>query len=184
MNSKPLIIDKSWTLFLDRDGVINVRLPGDYVRTVSQFRFEEGSLEAIAILSKLFGRIVIVSNQQGVGKGLMTMEELEVVHAHLTDEVTRNGGRIDKIFVSPYLEEEKHFSRKPSVGMGIRAKKEFREISFKRSVMVGDSISDMTFGKRLGMKTVFIGTPSTIANKARLTDFCFVNLLEFAKVLK
>lgn len=183
MNSKPLRIDKSWTLFLDRDGVINNRLPSDYVKNVSQFKFEEGSLEAIGALSNIFGKILVVSNQQGIGKGLMSTGDLELIHSYLIEQVSANGGRIDKIYVSPYLESSRHFSRKPSVGMGIQAKKDFRDISFKRSVMVGDSITDMIFGKRLGMKTVFIGLPATIANKAFLTDYCYPSLLKFAQSL-
>ncbi len=183
MNSKSLKIDKSWALFLDRDGVINKRLPADYVKNISQFEFEEGSLEALAIFSNLFGKIFIVSNQQGIGKGLMSMEDLEAIHSHLLEQVSANNGRIDRIFVSPYLESSRHFTRKPSVGMGIMAKKEFREISFRRSVMVGDSISDMIFGKRLRMKTVFIGSAETINDKPHLTDYCYSSLLQFAQSL-
>ncbi len=183
MSSKLLKIDKSWTLFLDRDGVINKRLPSDYVKNVSQFQFEEGSLEGIGILSNLFGKIVVVSNQQGIGKGLMSNNDLESIHSYLVEQVSNSGGRIDKIYVSPYLESSKHFSRKPSVGMGIQARKDFREISFKKSVMVGDSVSDMIFGKRLGMKTVFIGLYTTITNRAHLTDYCYQSLLKFAQSL-
>jgi histidinol-phosphate phosphatase family protein len=184
MNSKPLKIDKSWSLFLDRDGVINKRLPSDYVKSVSQFQFEDGSLKAIEILSRYFGKIVVVSNQQGIGKGLMSMEDLELINAHLIDQVKVSGGRIDKIYVSPYLESARHFSRKPSVGMGIQARKDFREISFRRSVMVGDSMSDMIFGNRLGMKTVFIGDSFTISDKYQLTDYCYPTLLEFAESIQ
>lgn len=177
-----LKIDKSWTLFLDRDGVINQRIPNDYVKSVDQFKFIEGTLEAIATFSNIFGRIFIVSNQQGIGKGLMTIEELQLVHDHLTSEVIKAGGRIDKIFVSPYLHSERHFTRKPSVGMGIQAHKEFSEISFKKSIMVGDSISDMVFGKRLGMVTVFIGNPSSISQHPKLVDYCYPDLLSFSSL--
>lgn len=178
-----LMIDKTWTIFLDRDGVINERLPDDYVKNVQQFKFIKGTLEAIAIFTKLFGHIIVVSNQQGIGKGLMTFEDLDRVHAFMLSEVVVAGGRIDKIYVSPYLQSQKHFTRKPAVGMGIFARKEFRQISFRRSVMVGDSISDMIFGKRLGMKTVFIGDREQVRNRPELVDFLYRDLITFARTL-
>lgn len=176
----PLMIDNSWTLFLDRDGVINERLVDDYVKTPDQFSFIKGSDQAIVLFSNMFSRILVVSNQQGIGKGLMTHAELDLVHQKLTSELYKVGGKIDKIYVSPYLHSIKHFTRKPSVGMGIQAKKDFKELSFRRSIMAGDSISDMVFGKRLGMKTVFIGNCNVIRDKSRLVDFCFPDLYTFA----
>lgn len=182
-NSMPLKIDKSWSLFLDRDGVINERLPNDYVKSTEQFKFIEGTLEAIAIFTQFFGHIFIVSNQQGIGKGLMTQTELDAIHNYLVSEVNKAGGRIDKIYISPYLHSLKHFTRKPSVGMGIAAKKDFKEISFRKSIMAGDSLSDMLFGKRLGMTTVLIDNCEAAKKRPDLTDFYYPNLLNFAKVL-
>ncbi len=179
-----LRIDKTWTLFLDRDGVINERLPGDYVKSIDQFRFTAGCLEALVIFAKLFDQIIVVTNQQGIGKGLMSSTELERIHNHLISEVSKTGGRIDNIYVSPHLQSERHFTRKPSVGMGILAKKDFRRISFRKSVMVGDSLSDMRFGKRLGMQTVFIGEPKKSREWTQLTNFCYPDLLSFAISLK
>lgn len=180
LTSMHLAIDKTWSLFLDRDGVINQRLPDDYVKSVDEFRFIDGAVEAIAVLTKIFGRIFIVSNQQGIGKGLMTTEQLESVHANMVNQIEKAGGKVDKIYVSPYLHSQNHFSRKPSVGMGVQAKKDFKEISFKRSIMVGDSRSDMIFGKRLGMNTVYIGENKDLYSKSELTDYCFPDLLSFA----
>lgn len=176
----PLMIDNSWTLFLDRDGVINERLIDDYVKTPEQFQFIKGSDQAIALFSQLFRRVVVVTNQQGIGKGLMSQAELNLVHEKLITEILKISGRIDKIYVSPYLHSARHFTRKPSVGMAIQAKKDFRDISFRKSIMAGDSISDMVFGKRLGMKTVFIGNCNEIQDKSKLVDFCFSDLYTFA----
>lgn len=178
-----LKIDKNWTLFLDRDGVINERQPGDYVKSIEQFKFTDGCLEALAMFARFFHPIIVVTNQQGVGKGLMSLEELENIHYYLISEVNKAGGRIDKIYISPYLQSERHFTRKPSVGMGIIARKEFRSISFRKSIMVGDSYSDMLFGKRLGMQTVFIGEHEKSREWDQLTNFCYPDLLSFAKSL-
>mgnify|MGYP000976662786 CR=1 FL=1 len=179
-----LKIDKNWTLFLDRDGVINERLPGDYVKSIEQFKFTEGCLEALAMFARFFHPIIIVTNQQGVGKGLMSLEELENIHNYLISEVSKAGGRIDKIYVSPYLQSERHFTRKPSVGMGIAARKQFKDINFRKSIMAGDSYSDMLFGKRLGMKTVFIGNTEDARKMGTLADYCYPDLFALANALK
>jgi len=176
-------IDKTWTLFLDRDGVINKRLPDDYVKEVSQFEFIDGVLQAISVFSKLFNRIIIVSNQQGIGKGLMTVKQLELIHEEMHQKVKEAGGKIDKVLYSPYLSTEKHFTRKPMIGMGLLAKKEFGDISFRKSVMVGDSVSDMLFGKRLGMKTVYLGEVAEARLKNKIIDYCYQDLKEFARVI-
>jgi histidinol-phosphate phosphatase family protein len=166
------MIDSSWTLFLDRDGVINTRILGGYVQKWEQFEFLPGFLEALKILSPEFSRIIVVSNQQGIGKGLMTEEELEILH------------RIDRIYHSPHLEKEGSVKRKPNVGMALIARKEFPGINFKRSVMVGDSISDMIFGKRLKMVNVFLSEDISQARKSHhCIDFVFPDLISFAKAV-
>ena len=175
--------DNTWTIFLDRDGVINKRLPGDYVADISQFELLGGTLEAIRIFSELFRKIIVVTNQQGIGKGLMTTKDLDLIHQHFIDKVIEAGGRIDAIYESPYHHSERQFSRKPSVGMGISAKKQFKEINFRKSIMAGDSKSDMLFGKRLGMKTVYIGSHTEARELRGLADFCFPDLLSLANAL-
>jgi len=156
MTLKDLHIDKSWSLFLDRDGVINRRIPGDYIRKWKDFEFLPGVRESIAVFNKHFGKIFIVTNQQGIGKGLMSERELEDIHNQMTEEIQFEGGRIQKIYHSPFREEEKSVFRKPNPGMARKAKIDFPEIDFQKSLMIGDSISDMQFGKNSGMFTIFI----------------------------
>lgn len=147
----------AWTLFLDRDGVINERLPGDYVKNTGEFRFTEGTLEALRLLAPLFKYIVVVTNQQGIGKGVMTEADLYRIHTHMLNEVSRHGGRIDGVYHCPDLAEDNPACRKPNTGMALQAQRQFPGIDFRYSVMVGDSDSDMEFGTRLGMKCVRIG---------------------------
>jgi histidinol-phosphate phosphatase family protein len=149
-------IDSSWTLFLDRDGVINQRIIDDYVKTTEEFVFLEEVPNSIVHFSKIFGRIVVVTNQQGIGKGLMTESNLSAVHTYMIQEIEKLGGRIDAVYFAPQLAKENSAMRKPGSGMALKAKSEFPEIDFSKSVMVGDSDSDIEFGKRLGMKTVKI----------------------------
>ena len=151
-------INKDWTLFLDRDGVINKRLVGDYVKSVDEFEFLDGSLDAIRQFSDMFGVIVIVTNQQGIGRGLMTKADLNSIHASMLDQIKKHGGRIDHVFYCPELAADNPECRKPNTGMGFEAKAMFPQIDFKKSLMVGDSISDMEFGEGLGMQCAFIGS--------------------------
>lgn len=154
---KDLNIDSTWSLFLDRDGVINERIVGDYVKSLDEFHFIEGTLEALELVEQMFETIVVVTNQQGIGKGVMKLETLHEIHQHLMDEVHEFGGRIDKVYFCPALAAENADCRKPNIGMGLQAQKDFPEIDFSKSIMVGDSESDMEFGDRLGMKCVKIG---------------------------
>ncbi|MEE4257676.1 MAG: HAD-IIIA family hydrolase [Bacteroidales bacterium] len=157
MHLKDLSLNNEWTLFLDRDGVINERLAGDYVKTPEEFRFIEGVPEALAKLSKVFGLIIIVTNQQGIGKGLMTEEDLRIIHDIMISGIQEAGGRINKIYHSSHLDREDNAMRKPNTGMAEQAKIDFPEIDFSMSVMVGDSQADMEFGRRMGMINVYIG---------------------------
>jgi histidinol-phosphate phosphatase family protein len=168
-------IDKSWSLFLDRDGVINQKRENDYVKNWNEFSFIEGSLEAISTLSKVFGRVIIVTNQRGVGKGFLSENELLLIHQKMIDEITLNSGRIDKIYYCKDVEDSSD-CRKPNSGMGIQALKDFPEINLKKSIIVGDSISDILFGQKLGMKKILIGESKF--NKD--LDGFFPSLFEFS----
>lgn len=183
MNWRNLHINKSWTLFLDRDGVINKKIEGDYVRDLEQFQWNPGVLEALKKLSSVFGKVLIVTNQQGVGKGLMTGKTVDAIHRHLIDTVCQAGGRIDRVYYAPQLKTENSAFRKPGIGMALQAKIDFPEIDFSRSVMLGDSISDMEFGKNAGMLTVFITNGNTIPGQSNLIDHSCIDLLMFANSL-
>jgi histidinol-phosphate phosphatase family protein len=150
-------IDKSWTLFLDRDGVINVRFHGDYVKHVDEFEFIPGAIEAIADFSKIFGKVIVVTNQQGIARGIYTHEDLGAIHAHMKAEVEKAGGKIDAVYYAHQAAAENSPMRKPGTGMALQAQKDFPGIDFSKSVMMGDTQSDMEFGKALGMKVVFVG---------------------------
>ncbi len=181
MKTFPQSFDKSWTLFLDRDGVINYRLHDDYVKNIDDFRFLPNVLDALKIFNQIFGKIIVVTNQQGIGKGLMTENTLHSIHQNMIQHIKDNKGRIDNVYYCPDLKESGSFYRKPAIGMGLKAKKEFKEINLKKSLMIGDSISDMIFGKRLGMKTVFISDHHTKAIQyPELIDFVSSSLFDFA----
>ena len=149
-------VDASWTLFLDRDGVINQRKPGRYIQYPEELIVLPGVLEALYHFNNIFAYIIVVSNQQGVGKGLMSIDQLTAVNDYLKDTVESAHGRIDEIYACTELEGFDSWCRKPSPGMAFQAQKDFPLIDFEKSIMVGDMESDILFGKKLGMKTVFV----------------------------
>ena len=177
--------DSKWTLFLDRDGVINKKIEGDYVKDWNQFVFCDGVLIALKKLAEVFFRIIIVTNQRGIGKKIMTVEQLNEIHQKMLDQIFLIGGKIDKIYYCPN-KLDSATCRKPNIGMGLNAKLDFPEIDFSKSIMVGDSISDMEFGKKLRMKSVFISSENRSAlNSERNLEFDlrFNSLLDFAQNL-
>lgn len=166
------------TLFLDRDGVLNVLRPNDYVKCPDELEVLPGVVEALELCRKQFNHIIIVTNQQGIGKGLMTEADLEAVHRKLIDVI----GPIDHIYHCPKLECEHSFQRKPNIGMALQARHDFNDIRLKDSVMVGDSKGDMLFGRRAGMITVLVGSNSTVAtDQPHLVDYRYSTLLDFAQ---
>lgn len=150
------VIDKTWTLFLDRDGVINKRLHYDYVKNVSEFEFLPGVLNALKTFAAVFGKIIVVTNQQGIGKGIYTNKQLNEIHVLMVEQVHAAGGRIDAVFFAPNLASENSPMRKPGIGMALQAKAQFPEIDFSRSLMIGDSVSDLEFGRTAGMFTMYV----------------------------
>lgn len=175
MNIEIPKIDTSWTLFLDRDGVINKKLEGNYVKIIDEFEFLPYALEAIKLFSSRFHKVVIVTNQQGISKRLMTEDDLNKVHQYLLQEVQNFGGRIDAIYHAPQLAKENSIMRKPNIGMALKAKEEFPSIDFKKSIMVGDSISDMEFAKNANMFGVLIGQSKRY--------YCADSLISLSKLL-
>ena len=175
-NFAAAMTDKQF-LFLDRDGVINAHRPDDYVKTVEEFIFLPGATEALAILAKHFRRIIIVTNQRGVAKGKMSETRLHEIHAYMLSEIAKKGGRIDAIYYSTALNDN-HPDRKPNSGMAFRAKQDFPEILFEKSIMAGDGRNDMEFGNKLNMTTVLIENPNLLHSYP--ADLIFPSLLDFA----
>jgi histidinol-phosphate phosphatase family protein len=172
-------IDKTWTLFLDRDGVINIEKKDDYIRTPDEFHFYEGVPDALRKLSETFGHIVVVTNQRGIGRGLMSAHDLDEIHEYMLEEVERSGGKIDRIYYAPDLDSDA-LDRKPNIGMGLKAKTEIPSIDFQKSVMVGNNLSDMKFGRNLHMKTVYVETTHPLEYGHESIDVKLNKLTDFA----
>jgi histidinol-phosphate phosphatase family protein len=150
-------IDPSWTLFLDRDGVLNERIVEGYVCAWEDWKWIDGALEALALLSATFGKIVVVTNQRGIAKGLYSEAQLSKIHAKMKADVKAAGGRIDAVYFCPHDRDDGCNCRKPAPGMLLQAAQENKSIDLKHALMVGDSISDMEAAKALKLPAIFIG---------------------------
>ncbi|MGC9224740.1 MAG: D-glycero-alpha-D-manno-heptose-1,7-bisphosphate 7-phosphatase [Terracidiphilus sp.] len=144
------------TVFLDRDGILNEKMPeGQYVTRWEEFHVLPGVPEALRRLNEAGLRVVVVSNQRGIARGLSTAAGVDSIHAKFAQLLARSGARIDAFFICPH-DKNQCDCRKPLPGLFHQAAARFPEIAGSTSVMIGDSLSDIEFGRRLGMKTIFV----------------------------
>lgn len=150
--SKP----KNKTIFLDRDGVINKKPPeGDYIKHWGEFVFLPGAVEAIALLTRRGYKIIVITNQAGIGRGRMTAGAVEEIHQNMTKELKKNGGRIKAIYVCPHPPEANCPCRKPKPGMLLQSARE-HGIDLGTTFFLGDDEKDILAGRQAGCKTVRI----------------------------
>ncbi len=171
------------TVFLDRDGVVNEKMPeGRYVTCWSEFQLLPGAVEAIGLLNRAGLRVVVISNQRGIALGLYTAEDVRTVHAEFQRLLEAFGAHVDGFYFCPHDKGQCN-CRKPLPGLFEQAVADFPGITAASSVMIGDSLSDIDFGRRLGMVTAFIdGDPERRkpgAEAAReLADLRYSSLVE------
>jgi D-glycero-D-manno-heptose 1,7-bisphosphate phosphatase len=148
-------------VFLDRDGVLNRKLPeGAYVSDWAQFEWLPGAVEAIARMNRAGLTVIVVSNQRGVALGRLSVQQLELIHVQMRNQLGRHDAWLDAIYYCPHDHGECH-CRKPDIGLFEQATKDFPEIDAENSAVIGDSLSDIQAGRRLGMRTIFIqGEPA------------------------
>lgn len=177
------LIDQNWTLFLDRDGVINEERIGDYIKNPEDFRFIAGSLQALEILAPYFKRIIIVSNQKGVGKGVMSQADLDAINEKMLRQIKVSGGRIDAAYYGTAIDPT-DANQKPQPGLALQAQHDFPDIVFAKSIMVGNMAGDMQFGRNIGAYTVYIPTRSDGIPQPKQVDSTYKDLLSFALVIR
>lgn len=182
MNITEIKPDSSWTLFLDRDGVLNRRIVDGYVKLPEELEILAGVPDSVAKLNEVFGLSVVVTNQRGIAIGYMTEAELTAVHRKLETELAHSGAHLDGIYFCPHDRNEDCACRKPYMGMAMQALRRFPQIDFTKSFMVGDTRSDMQFGRSLGAVCVWIDT----GHRDKVPDdydFRFTSLPEFSLAL-
>ncbi|ANH81752.1 histidinol phosphate phosphatase [Niabella ginsenosidivorans] len=164
-------ITKDWTLFLDRDGVINEERPGNYVLHKGEFEFYKGVPEAIGKFTHYFKHVIIITNQRGIGRGLMDEQALYGIHELLSGAIKDSGGHIPAIYYATAV-DPKDFFRKPNPGMALQATEDFSDIDLSKSIMVGNNLSDMKLGKNAGMRTIYL----TTTNEPETLPHAFIDL--------
>jgi len=177
------LIDKSWTLFLDRDGVINERIVDGYVMDFSNFVPVLHLTDALHIFNNRFNKIFVVSNQQCIGKGLCSENTVIQLHQKINDLLLQEKILIDDFLFCPHKASDHCNCRKPKPGLALQALEKYPEIDFSKSIIVGDMLTDIQFGHQLGMTTVYVGTPDNhqIKEITHLADFIFKNIFDFAQ---
>lgn len=163
------------TVFLDRDGTINVPTgrPSTYVASWEDFEFLPGALEAIALLTAKGYRVCVVTNQRGVSRGVLDAGELARIHSNMMRAVERAGGRVEGVYVCPH--EGGCGCRKPEAGLFEQAGRD-APVDKGRSYMVGDARTDMQAALRYGVAPIFLGEdPPEEASES------FESLLEAAR---
>ena len=185
--NRPVLRDLR-TVFLDRDGVLNEKMPeGRYVASPADFHLLPGVAEAIGRLNRAGVRVVVVSNQRGIALGLYTAADVIAIHSALQELLATRGARVDGFYFCPHDKEQCN-CRKPLPGLFEQAVAEFPETAADHSAMIGDSLSDIEFGRRLGMLAIFIeGDPERRKpdNEAAgdLADLRFTSLAEAVEAL-
>lgn len=164
------------TVFLDRDGVINVKAPeGDYIKSWSEFHFLPGAIEAIRLLNDHNWHVVIITNQRGIARHLMTMQDLNRIHFFMEEELQNHGAHVDGVYVCPHEKGTCH-CRKPDIGLFLQAEQDF-PVDKSKSWMIGDSQSDIEAGRNYGIRTI------SVVNLNPLADKQFPNLLSAVNFL-
>lgn len=130
------------TIFLDRDGVLNHKAPkACYVCNWNDWRWIDGSIEAIAKLTKAGYRLIIISNQAGIARQKMTSEDLDDIHKNMMCDIEEQGGHIEKIYYCPHGWDEGCACRKPNIGMFLQAQRDFH-LNIMETIFVGDDERD------------------------------------------
>ncbi len=144
------------TILLDRDGVIN-QDSDEFIKSVDEWIPVPGSLEAIALLHRHDYRVVVVSNQSGVARGLLSLETLNDIHRHMLAEARKKGGMIEAVFFCPHGPDDGCSCRKPATGL-------FRDVARRLKIemsgvpVVGDSMRDLQAAHDVGALPVLVRT--------------------------
>jgi D-glycero-D-manno-heptose 1,7-bisphosphate phosphatase len=151
------------TVFLDRDGVINRKMPeGAYVERWEQFEFLPGAVEALELLAAAGIRAVVVTNQRGVALGRTTMAAVDEIHGRMQAALAARHARCAAVLVCSH-EEGECDCRKPRLGLFRQAQALMPEIDISRSVVVGDSASDLLAAAALGCPSYLVAEEADVA---------------------
>lgn len=155
---------KNAAIFLDRDGTLMV--DKHYLNDAKKIEYLPGVFEALKTLQTIGFRLIVVTNQSGVARGIISLEQLQAIHDKMTHDFAQAGVHFDAIYFSPHAADSHHPTRKPNPGMLLEGQRQFA-IDMKKSWMIGDSPADIEAGQRAGTRTILLrptteGFPSHI----------------------
>jgi D-glycero-D-manno-heptose 1,7-bisphosphate phosphatase len=153
-------------VFLDRDGVI-VENRADYVRRWSDVAFLPHSLDALARVATSGHKVLIVTNQSAVGRGLISLAEAEAINRRIVAAIELAGGRIDGVYMCPHAPAELCACRKPRPGLILQAARD-HDVALRRSILVGDSLTDLLAGRAAGVGRLALVRTGLGAEQAHL----------------
>jgi len=143
-------------VFLDRDGVVNRDRP-EYVKSWEEFEFLPGVLEAFRRLAPSPHRVVVISNQSAIGRGFVSRDTVDKIHARMTEAIRRGGGRIDAVYYCPHRPDEDCLCRKPRPGLLLQAGREL-DIDLRASWLIGDDQRDLETAVAAGVRPILVRT--------------------------
>jgi D-glycero-D-manno-heptose 1,7-bisphosphate phosphatase len=152
------------TVFVDRDGVINVNR-ADHVRSWEDFEFLPGALEGLALLTRHRYRVIVVTNQAVINRGLVERSTLEAIHRRMLVAVKRAGGEVVDIMICPHRPEEGCACRKPEPGL-LRAAEQRYSVEMQDAVLVGDHVGDLLAAHRAGCDSILVLSGRTLPSDA------------------
>lgn len=168
-------------VFLDRDGTINENNP-EYIHKIEDFRFKPKAIKGLKKFSESDYKLIIISNQSGIGRSMYTDKEVKKLHDWLISELARHKVKIDGIYYCPHKPEDNCACRKPKIGLLLKAVKDF-DISLNDSWMIGDENKDVLAGKEANIKTIQIKNNSKIEKTNFLPNFFADDLLDAAEII-
>jgi D-glycero-D-manno-heptose 1,7-bisphosphate phosphatase len=142
------------TVFVDRDGVINVNRP-DHAKSWDEFEFLPGAIDGLALLTKHGFKVIIVTNQAIVNRGLISQEELNALHDRMVAVIANNGGQVAAVLVCPHRPEDGCRSRKPAPGLLFEAQERYGA-NLAGAVLIGDDLSDLEAARRAGCHSILV----------------------------
>lgn len=148
-------------VFLDRDGTINIEK--NYLHKIEDFEWEKEAKKAIKIFNDLGYKVIVITNQSGIARGYYTEEDVIKLHYYMNKELKRNNTKIDKYYYCPHHKDGKGkykkecLNRKPEIGFFEKIQKEFK-VDLRNSIIVGDKLSDLEAGIRIGIKPFLVKT--------------------------
>lgn len=167
-------------VFLDRDGTINIDNP-KYHQQIEDFKFAPHAIKALQKLAKTDYKIIVATNQAGIGRGFFKESDLKKLHSWLLSSLKKKKARIDRIYYCPHRIEENCACRKPKIGLLLKAVQDYG-INLSKSWFVGDSETDVLTGKEGNLKTIMLKSRN-FKKPRHQPDFYAKNLLEAAQII-